>query len=237
MEANVGEVVTAPASETAEAMGVTDNQQTVANSGTVDQSLLSGAQDKDGSGEHEHDLKAAPAEQLVELKDIKTPEGTERNEEMGKAFLDIVNDSKLSRGELAQKLVDMYVNTQTKFLEAQKAAAEAQRQQDEEFIKKEDEEWIKAARNHPEYGGVNWEASQAYIAKGRDYLATPGLIQLLEENRLGNNPELLLMFYRAGKLFSEDRALKGEGKAPAVNLADLHWGKITEQYFRDKGVE
>ncbi len=62
--------------------------------------------------------------------------------------------------------------------------------------------WAESAMNDAEYGGDKWEASQDIIAVGRDHLATPGAVELINLLGVGNHPELLRMFYRAGKLLS-----------------------------------
>lgn len=195
--------------------------------------LLSGAKpDGDGGVGDETGVKETlPSPEMVTLDSIKLPDGQTRDDELGKAFLDIVNDGNLSRGEMAQKLVDMYLTTQGKFLEAQKAASDAGREALAEQIKAEDAEWVKAAMNHPEYGKDKWEASQAIIAKGRDMLATPELVKYFTDTHQGNNPDLLLMFYRAGKLMMEDQALRGAPAKASKNPADESWGALTRPHF------
>lgn len=180
---------------------------------------------KAGSGE------PTPNPEAITLESLKMPENVQLDTELGKTFLDVINDSSLSKADLAQKLVDMYIGTQAKFMEAQAAAMKAQMEQSNELMRQEDEAWIKEAMNHKEYGGAKWEESQAFIARGRDYLASPELVKFIQENQWGNHPELLAMFYRAGRMVSEDKSFRGNPATPTKNPADIAWGDITKKYF------
>lgn len=163
---------------------------------------------------------------------LTIPEGQQRDEELGKAFLDIVNDDKLTRKELAQKLVDMYSGTMSKFLEAQKAALDAENEKARQAMAQEDTEWANAAKSDPEWG--SWEVAAPYVAKGRDVLGTPELFKFLQDQFMGNHPEILRMFYRAGKLVSEDLSNGKSASNEQVNVANASWGKLTEKYFASR---
>ena len=165
---------------------------------------------EDGKEDKKDDAKdgadgsaAAP----LEVADIVVPEGKVYDEELGKSFLDIVNDPKLTRKELANRLVAMYASQQDKVLQGLQAADAAAAKQ----IEAQNAEWAKAAKADAEFGGQNWEASQGVIATGRDHLATPEAYAILHGCGLGDHPEILRMFYRAGKLLGEDR-MSGGGK-------------------------
>ena len=69
----------------------------------------------------EDNAEAAQPEPL-KAEDITIPEGVEVDAELGKSFVDILNDEKLSRKELAQKLFDLYQSQSVKMLDGLKAA-------------------------------------------------------------------------------------------------------------------
>ncbi len=163
-----------------------------------------GKEDKKGDAKDDADGAAAAP---LAVEDIVVPEGRVYDEELGKSFLDIVNDTSLTRKELANKLVAMYAGQQDKMLQGLQAADIAVDGQ----LKAISAGWAKAAKADSEYGGRNWEASQGVIVAGRDHLATPGAREILETYSLGDHPEIVRMFYRAGKLLGEDR-MSGGGK-------------------------
>ncbi|GHV34449.1 hypothetical protein FACS1894187_05010 [Synergistales bacterium] len=211
--------------------------QTSAGNKTADVSLLAGAgrgksnsqgdnadgqgkdvQNKDGRPgiEDGRPGAVAPTNEVIKAEDFTIPEGKVFDEELGKSYLDIVNDSALSRKDLARKLVDLYSSLQDKEIKAQ----------EEELEKYQLElagKWEQAAKADKEYGAQNWEKSGAVIEAGRDKVASPELVAWIEENKLGNHPEILRMFYRAGKLIGEDRAAGTVGAAK-VDMAEAIFG-------------
>jgi hypothetical protein len=71
------------------------------------------------------------------------------------------------------------------------------------------ETWANEAKADKELGGEKFDENLA-VAKGAlKAFGTPELTQLLNESGLGNHPEVLRMFYRAGKAISEDSVLLG----------------------------
>ena len=69
----------------------------------------------------EDNVEAAQPERL-KAEDITIPEGAEYDAELGNSFLEIINDEKLSRKDLAQKLFDLYQSQSMKMLDGLKAA-------------------------------------------------------------------------------------------------------------------
>jgi hypothetical protein len=149
-----------------------------------------------GEGETGEDGKAN-AETPVTLESLKAPEGREWDAEASGAFLSLLNDPKIGKAELAQKLVDMHA--------AELARAEAAVAREEESIKAE---WKAKALSDKEYGGEAFESNIRHINAGRDKLATPGAVEILKANGLDSHPDIVRMFYRAGKLVSEDGGSK-----------------------------
>ncbi|GHT01481.1 hypothetical protein AGMMS50276_29580 [Synergistales bacterium] len=186
-------------------------QGTSADTG-ADVSLLAGAKGEDVAG----DAKTEETAEAVKVEDFTIPDGKVFDEELSKSYLDIVNDSTLSKKDLARKLVDLYGSLEDK-------RQEAERQEYEKYAA-EIKGWEQAAKADKEYGGQNWEKSSAVIAAGRDKVASPELVAWIEENKFGNHPELLRMFYRAGKLTGEDRAA-GTLAAAKVDPAEAIFGE------------
>jgi hypothetical protein len=133
------------------------------------------------------------AETPVTLESLKAPEGREWDAEASGAFLSLLNDPKIGKAELAQKLVDMHA--------AELARAEAAIDGD---IKKTQAEWKAKALADKEYGGEAFESNIRHINAGRDKLATPEAVEILKAYGLDSHPDIVRMFYRAGKLVSED---------------------------------
>ena len=96
-------------------------------------------------------------------RDIQLPEGYEYEEELGNNFLAILNDEKLTRKELGQKLFDLYNAQGVKMLEALKAAEVERGKKFEADLAAEKAAWLKLCEADTEYGGQLWESSQAVI--------------------------------------------------------------------------
>jgi hypothetical protein len=158
--------------------------------------------------------------------DLKVPEGCEWDEELGNPFLEALSDAKLSPKERAQKVIDMIPAFQEKFFASMKAAYEAEHKKILDDAAKAEAEWKKASLADPEFGGEMFMANKRIINAGRDKLATPGARKLMEDLKIGDHPEILRMFYRAGKLLGEDGT--GQGSRSAVLLTD-------EEVFYGKG--
>jgi hypothetical protein len=175
-----------------------------------------GGEDKAGEGAKEGEAPKEGEEEGESEKGNKpltsadfsdaVPEGKVWDEELGKSFLDIVNESGIPP-EAAKKMIALYSGQQDKMAAAEQAAEKAYR----EKALAEIAEWEKSAKADKEYGGQKWDASQAAIARGRDRLASPEAVAFIQEYKLGSHPEILRMFYRAGLLLGEDGGLAAAG--------------------------
>lgn len=78
--------------------------------------------------------------------------------------------------------------------------------------------WAESAKSDPEFGGEKLEANLA-IAKGAmTKVASPELVKLLNETGLGNNPEMIRLFYRLGaKVNPAAFVPSGQGKNQPTN--------------------
>ena len=171
--------------------------------------------------EKQKDEKPAP----LTAEDLKIPEGFQYDKEAGDAFLGIVNDAGLSRRELVQKLVDMHGAQMGKMLQGLQAADAEGMRKFEADMAKEKAAWMDQCKADPEYGGAAWEANDAVIDRGCKQLATPEAIALLQRYNLNTHPEIVRMFYRAGKLAGEDKSGSGAGGGGKIDPAEAIFGE------------
>lgn len=138
-----------------------------------------------------------------EYEQFSLPEGVELDSETVEMFLPIARDLDLTQ-EQAQKLVDLYTMKQT---ETFKSFADAW--QDTQ------ERWVDSARQDPEYGRAqfdkNLKIANAFLSK----YGNAELVEALQDTGMGNHPELIRAFVKAGKDLAEDELKFGhEREAP-----------------------
>lgn len=132
--------------------------------------------------------------------EFKAPEGTEFNANVIAAYSEVAKELNLPQ-DAAQKVLDK--------------VAPVMAAQHVEAVKKISAEWIDAVKSDKEYGGEKLDENIAIAKKALETFGTPELRTLLDTTGLGNNPELIRAFYRAGKAISEDRFVGGKGTPPA----------------------
>ena len=71
------------------------------------------------------------------------------------------------------------------------------------------ETWVASSTADKEFGGDKLQENLATAKKARDAFGTPELTTLLNKTGLGNHPEIIRVFYRAGLAISEDRLVAG----------------------------
>lgn len=128
--------------------------------------------------------------------EFKAPEGTQFDDAVIGAFSEVAKELNLPQDQ-AQKVLD-------------KMAPVMQARQLEQFQAAR-VEWAEAAKTDKEFGGENLAENLGVAKKALDTLATPELRTLLDESGLGNHPEVIRVFYRAGKAISEDHFVSGQG--------------------------
>jgi len=146
-------------------------------------------QQAEGEQEGEGKPEGAP-----ESYDFATPEGVMLDDQVVGAFSDVAKELNLSQ-ESAQKILDKV------------APLMAQRQT--EAVETARNEWAEASKIDKEFGGDRLNENLAVAKKAMDQFATPELRTLLNESGLGNHPEVIRFFYRAGKAISEDSFVVG----------------------------
>jgi len=143
----------------------------------------------------------AKPEGAPEKYEFKAPEGREFDPVVLEQFSEVAKELNLTN-ESAQKMIDRI------------APALATRQ--ENALAAAREEWGETSKADKEFGGDKLPENLALAKKALDTFGTPELRTLLEESGLGNHPEIVRAFYRAGKAISEDGFVAG-GNAPGKN--------------------
>lgn len=188
------DTATAPVVAPAPAPAVAQADSTPQQQATTDQAATA-PEVKPVEGEP---AKAAEAPEVKagapEKYEFKAPENTVLDDKVLSAYSDVAKELNLPQ-EAAQKVLDKVAP----IMAAQQAEA----------IKQLNTEWLTAVKADKEFGGDKVEANIAVARKAIDAFGTPELKALLNQTGLGNNPELIRAFYRAGKAISEDRFVSG----------------------------
>lgn len=141
--------------------------------------------------------------EVPEKYDFKPPEGMEFDEETINLYAEAAKEAGLS-----QEKADIILGKIAPHLAQQQIKA----------VEKASSEWEAASRADPEFGGDKLNENLSVAAKAIEQFATPELKTLLNESRLGNNPEVIRLFYRVGKAISEDGFVSAAG-APQISDA------------------
>lgn len=107
--------------------------------------------------------------------------------------------------EQAQKLID---------LDAKRAQSQL------DAVNAQTKKWLDELPSDKEFGGDKLKENLAIANKAVEAFGTPELKQLLNESRLGNHPELIRAFYRAGKAISQDTRFVAGGSGNKPVKAD-----------------
>ena len=188
----------------------------------------------------EHDVQGVQDEQqdtqdvrqALTADDIKLPEGYEYDKDTGDSFLAIANEAKLSK-ETVQKLIEFDHARSVKMLEAMKAAEAERSKKFEADMAAEKAEWLKQCKADKEYGGQNWEASQAVIDRAAK--AHPEAVKVLQAYNLHYHPEIVRMFFRDGKLMGEDQSRTAGGAVKETDPATAIFGESLKEFYKRRG--
>lgn len=192
-----GQDNTAPAAGTPSA--VEPGTAPVQNSQTPGEPAVAQAQP---SGQAQGDGTSTPTTPQ-EYTDFTTPEGYTLDGEIGDAFKATARELGLSQDQ-AQKLIDLDV----KRAQAQQSA-----------MMQASKAWAEATASDPEIGGDKLAENQGLAKKALAAFGTPELVDLLDKSGLGNHPEVVRVFVRAGKAISEDRIVTGQAQAGSTRTA------------------
>lgn len=146
----------------------------------------------------------------VEYADFKLPDGMAKDSDEVKALVEEAKAFGLNQ-DAAQKFIDRELGR-----------TQQQATQVTEAVKF----WAKQSVEDAEFGGEKVKENLAIAERGIEAFGTPALRQLLKTTGLGNHPEIIRAFWKAGKTVMEDTPT-GDGKAPGS-------GKSTPQQLYSK---
>lgn len=150
------------------------------------------------------------ADEPVNYDDLKAPEGAEFNPESLGEFKALATEMKLPK-EQAQKLADLGVK-----------AIQRQQEQFVQAIAAEHARWAEVSRTDPEYGGDKLDESLGLANRALAEFASPEMLKLLTENKLGNHPEIIRTFVRVGRAINEDKLVTGATKPPVRDARNFY---------------
>lgn len=143
---------------------------------------------------------------VPEAYELQMPEGVELDKAAADEFTTIAKELKLDQAA-AQKLADI-------------AAKQAQRQVDAHTALVES--WVEQVKADKDIGGDKLNENLGIARKALETFGTPELRDVLNASGLGNHPEVIKAFVKAGKAISEDKfvagAAKGADSDPAKKL-------------------
>ena len=152
--------------------------------------------------------KPAEPEGAPEAYEFVPPEGHVLDDGVIGKFSEVAKELNLSQTN-AQKVLDVM------------APAIAERHQ--AALQTMTAEWADSARADKEFGGDKLDENLAIAKTALEKFATPEFRTLLNDTGLGNHPEVLRVFVRAGKAISPDTVVTGkQAPAPADRLATLY---------------
>lgn len=182
------------AAATVDATATTDTtaspQQNATDAATTDTTATTQDDSSDKTTETD---KPAGAPEKYEFKPV---EGAELAPEVTAKFEGIARELGLTQ-DAAQKVLDT--------MAPEIAAAQAK------AIETVKAEWTETSKTDKEFGGEKLEANLAVAKKALDTFGTPELKQLLVDSGLGNHPEIIRAFYRAGLKITPPKVVSGSG--------------------------
>ncbi len=144
--------------------------------------------------------------------EFRPVEGVQFSDEVLGKFSEVAKELNLTQ-DAAQKMLDQ--------------VAPAIARQQYAAIRQLNEQWVSAVQADKEIGGEKLGANLAIAKKARDAFGSDGLRKLLNESRIGNHPEMVRFFVRAGQAISEDSFVPG-GTRPSSggkDAASVLYGK------------
>lgn len=151
------------------------------------------SQDPPPAGEpegEEEPVEGAPEQ----YDDFTAPEGKTYDSEVLKGFAEAAKEANLSQ-EKAQAFLDKMSPVLEQRTQEQLSAMRS--------------EWETASKADKEFGGEKLNENLAIAQKAMNEFGSPELKELLSTSGLGNHPEVIRMFYKAGKAISEDGYVGG----------------------------
>lgn len=195
-----GQTASTPATQQSATGADQGGQQQASDQGSTQGHQADGATKTEG----EQQQQEKKAEGAPEQYEFKAPENVTYDEAVITQFSEVAKELNLTQ-DAAQKLLDKM------------GPAISQRQNEQiEAIRAS---WGDAAKADKEYGGEKLPENLALAKKALDEFGSPELRTLLNDSGMGNHPEIIRVFYRAGKAISEDRFIAGGQKPGAAGDA------------------
>ena len=129
--------------------------------------------------------------------DFNLPDGVVMDEVARDSFLPVAKQLNLTQTE-AQALVDYEAKRISEFTNTQESAWTDMQT-----------EWRTATQSDKEIGGPAFDQSVANAKKFLNAYGTSELVKALDDSGMGNHPEVIRAFSRAGKAMSEDALVIG----------------------------
>lgn len=142
--------------------------------------------------------ETAPA--VPEKYEFQFAQGEQVDPKVVEAYSAVAKELKLSQAD-AQKMLTTMAPAFRQSVEAQQAQAVTA--------------WAESSKADKEFGGTALEANLAVAKSALEAFGSPELRSLLEQTGLGNHPEVIRLFYRAGKSISQDRLVTGSRNVAA----------------------
>lgn len=169
-------------------------EATAGQQGTTDQQT-------EGQVQEQQQEEAKQPEGAPEQYELKAPEGQEFDAEFLKSYQEVARELNLTN-EKAQTMIDKISPVIEK---QQMARVEAIRN-----------EWAENSKTDKEFGGDKLKENLAVAKEALDKFGTPELKELINQSGLGNHPELIRFFYRAGKAIAPDTFVGGQSSSKAA---------------------
>lgn len=196
VSATAPESGTAPESQGSENTLLTDSNPAEPSHGD-DKSVV----DPEKKAENNEDTEPAVPEKY----DFKDAGEISIDDAVKNEFSEVARDLGLSQ-EKAQGVLDRMAPAIQKAQQAQLAALSGQ--------------WEQQSRIDSEFGGDKFMENMAVAKKALDTFGSPELKEILNKAGLGNHPEIIRAFYRAGQAISGDRIISGRGASDGKPSGD-----------------
>lgn len=153
---------------------------------------------------------AQPAREREDYGEFDWPDGYVADPRAMAKFVPLARKLALPK-EGAQELANLYAD-----LDRERNTAQA------EFIARNNTEWLREIRNHPEFGGRNLERTGSEVAGMMRRYGSPQLMAQIRQMNIQNWPEMFYFLARVSQVMSEDCSPSRIGAAaPAKSTAQL----------------
>lgn len=177
--------------------------ETTADTGTTVNDAVVEASVESQAGSTPAEVVASESAQAPEAYEFQAPEGVTLDAAAVEEFSSIAKELGLEQGK-AQAIADIAVKMQQRQVEAQAALIES---------------WVEQTKVDKDLGGEKLNENLAIARKALDAFGSPELRDVLNSTGLGNHPEIIRAFYKAGKAISEDRFIPGTPRGAEMDIA------------------